>query len=789
MTSNKAILTTAIFLLTALYSVCTSQVTFIEHAISEDFDFERARSVYVIDLDDDDDYDILGAAPVEEEIRWWENDGNEEFTEHVIREDLPGANCVWADDLDGDDDIDVLGTASHADFGDYYIWWENNGDEEFEEHIIESNIDGSNTIKTVDLDDDGDLDIIGSAGGVADRVVWFENDGNENFTLHVIATGFDAANSVYAADINDDGDIDIIDAAAHGNRIYWWESDGSPANGGWIQRTVINYTRAPRDIHLIDIDDDDDMDLVSASSSDNDFIWWENNGNGGFTRHDLNNNYTNAYTVYADDLDGDNDVDVIGGGYSQDRISWWENDGEEDFTEHLITDDFDGPIDLFTIDLDQDNDMDFLCAGYDENTIAWFEQVSPSQFDLAEPVDDSVIVDQPLTLRWHASVAPDSGDPITYFVNISTEEDFAADTLFDADTDTFLIFNMIEDNSEYWWQVYAYDEETETVKWSNQTWTFEINLPPEEFDLTSPDSGSINIGAEITLSWQTSNDPGGAEVVYDIYLSDNPDDMGDPVYADIEDNTYTFEIDEENLYYWTVLVLDDNTPGTFANSTWSFYADLPDLPSDFELLEPENGEIIPFADPYEIETAWQQSVDPDLHENVIYSLNFMVTLDDESERTVNFDHLRDTVLTINIPEELELYSWSDTLSVNWWVRAVSGDDEVECLERFTFYFEPGTGINTEQSKELPTEFKIEAVYPNPFNPELSLIIALPEQSGLKVQIYNILGKQVALMADENLLPGYHKFTLNAENLTSGIYFIHATVPGKMDEIRKVVLVR
>ncbi|MDP8205677.1 MAG: hypothetical protein P9L92_03355 [Candidatus Electryonea clarkiae] len=37
--------------------------------------------------------------------------------------------------------------------------------------------------------------------------------------------------------------------------------------------------------------------------------------------------------------------------------------------------------------------------------------------------------------------------------------------------------------------------------------------------------------------------------------------------------------------------------------------------------------------------------------------------------------------------------------------------------------------------------------------------------------------------------GYHAIAFNADELPSGIYFVQASVPGKMDEVRKVVLVR
>ena len=51
----------------------------------------------------------------------------------------------------------------------------------------------------------------------------------------------------------------------------------------------------------------------------------------------------------------------------------------------------------------------------------------------------------------------------------------------------------------------------------------------------------------------------------------------------------------------------------------------------------------------------------------------------------------------------------------------------------------------------------------------------------------INGQVVEVLASGNYTQGYHNFTFNAERCSSGIYFLHAYVPGKMTEIRKVVL--
>ena len=62
---------------------------------------------------------VVNAARGSDEITWWENDGNENFTEHTIDDDFDGAYDVYATDLDSDGDVDILGAAAgNIGFGD-----------------------------------------------------------------------------------------------------------------------------------------------------------------------------------------------------------------------------------------------------------------------------------------------------------------------------------------------------------------------------------------------------------------------------------------------------------------------------------------------------------------------------------------------------------------------------------------------------------------------------------------------------------------------------------------------
>jgi hypothetical protein len=142
--------------------------------------FSSASSVYVADVDNDDDLDILGAAFAGDEVAWWENssptgDGTV-WTEHTVSSVFDGAISVVAADVDGDGDVDVLGAAWYA--GEI-TWWENaspSGDGSvWNEYVIDATLVEPSDVFAADIDGDGDIDVVGSSHG-AEQVTWYEND-------------------------------------------------------------------------------------------------------------------------------------------------------------------------------------------------------------------------------------------------------------------------------------------------------------------------------------------------------------------------------------------------------------------------------------------------------------------------------------------------------------------------------------------------------------------------------------------------------------------------------------
>ncbi len=105
-----------------------------------------------------------------------------------------------------------------------------------------------------------------------------------------------------------------------------------------------------------------------------------------------------------------------------------------------------------------------------------------------------------------------------------------------------------------------------------------------------------------------------------------------------------------------------------------------------------------------------------------------------------------------------------------------------------------TDVSDEQ-EIIPTVFKLNQNYPNPFNPSTIINYQIPEQSFVSLKIYDILGKKVATLLNEEKLAGSYNVVFNASSISSGVYFytIEATPnggqKGSFFQTRKMILLR
>lgn len=241
----------------------------------------EAYGIDAADFDDDGDIDVVGGANNGDAVAVYANDGTGTFSLLVDLSGGPqtdGVRAVEVADLDEDGDPDILVAANS---GDTYSWFENDGSGNFTNNLIgnSANANGASQIKAADLDGDGDLDVVG-ASNLADVFLWFENDGNENFTEQIIdaATFSNGPRGLVLSDLDQDGDIDAITASISQDTFAFYENDGS----GNFTPNLISDTQSETNgafaVTVGDMDGDSVDDVITAANAADIYSWYKVGG-------------------------------------------------------------------------------------------------------------------------------------------------------------------------------------------------------------------------------------------------------------------------------------------------------------------------------------------------------------------------------------------------------------------------------------------------------------------------------------------------------------------------------
>lgn len=89
---------------------------------------------------------------------------------------------------------------------------------------------------------------------------------------------------------------------------------------------------------------------------------------------------------------------------------------------------------------------------------------------------------------------------------------------------------------------------------------------------------------------------------------------------------------------------------------------------------------------------------------------------------------------------------------------------------------------------LPEVFRLDQNYPNPFNPSTTIQFAVPKTSQVSIKLYDLLGREVAVLLEDNLPAGEYKLQFEATGLASGVYFYRMIADGFVQS-RKLTLLK
>ena len=85
-------------------------------------------------------------------------------------------------------------------------------------------------------------------------------------------------------------------------------------------------------------------------------------------------------------------------------------------------------------------------------------------------------------------------------------------------------------------------------------------------------------------------------------------------------------------------------------------------------------------------------------------------------------------------------------------------------------------VAVEDEVEVPSGYVLEGNYPNPFNPETRIRFSVPTASEIRLVVYDVLGRQVRILADGLYRPGSHEVVFEAGDLPSGTYLYRLETP-------------
>lgn len=272
-----------------------------------------------------------------------------------------------------------------------------------EERLIRDKYGYAYGIAAADLDGDGDLDLVSSdttddktPEKVNGTLLWFENDGQGNFRQHVIDKNEPGwFERVAVGDINQDGHLDVVVVLNRAGSLVWFQNPGKPAQQTWTRRNIIQGTLpGAYDVVLGDFDGDGKLDVAASSwTRGSRFMWYRNPGEKGFAaawpEQLIEANLPETRTIRVADFNRDGRLDILGSASAAPLVAWYENQGQPGeairWKRHVIST-APAPIHGEPVDMDGDGDVDVLMAHgmradlapREKHQIVWYENSGKS---------------------------------------------------------------------------------------------------------------------------------------------------------------------------------------------------------------------------------------------------------------------------------------------------------------------------------------------------------------------------------------------------------------------------
>ncbi|GJQ21662.1 MAG: hypothetical protein HBSIN02_20170 [Bacteroidia bacterium] len=179
---------------------------------------------------------------------------------------------------------------------------------------------------------------------------------------------------------------------------------------------------------------------------------------------------------------------------------------------------------------------------------------------------------------------------------------------------------------------------------------------------------------------------------------------------------------------------------------------------------------------------WTRAIDPD-GDPVEYILEYAPS--STFEGSVRLSATTDT--------SIYLSAGALTPNTTYFWRVVASDKREGFASSPVSTFETDVVLSTGKDQALPTTYAVQQNYPNPFNPETTIRFQIPEAARVSLKVFDLLGREVATLVNDEMDVGFHSVTWNGRNLygqqvASGVYFFRIEA-GSFVETRRMLLVR
>ena len=163
----------------------------------------------------------------------------------------------------------------------------------------------------------------------------------------------------------------------------------------------------------------------------------------------------------------------------------------------------------------------------------------------------------------------------------------------------------------------------------------------------------------------------------------------------------------------------------------------------------------------------------------------------------------DTAVTnanISVVIGSNIFKFSKWTSKKFIVGMILGNDLPEIIQKKSYtqraydnnYIVSDSILSVENIDQVnnsyPNEFALHQNYPNPFNPVTTIQFSIPTENDVELKIYDILGKEIAVLVQERLHPGEYSVKFDGMKLPSGTYFMRLQ-SGDHVQLKKMILLK